>query len=169
MPRDEMSKGYYSDDGGAFTPSCFNQGLFFMVIEQKTLQYGHSVTAGGMTCLSEAKGVTCRRGEERAEHRRIRQQHAHVTRAVIRKPAAQHPGQQRRIDEMIGPGAKFAFEPDPAVVDLDQRSEQIGDRRGVRRRDRSVHAGVAASSAPMARTEAVAEPNANSLCLARKK
>ncbi|KXP02268.1 hypothetical protein HWD35_16290 [Tsukamurella tyrosinosolvens] len=63
MPRDEMSKGYYSDDGGAFTPSCFNQGLFFMVIEQKTLQYGHSVTAGGMTCLSEAKGVTCRRGE----------------------------------------------------------------------------------------------------------
>lgn len=64
MPRDQLSKGYVSQDGGAFTPSCFNQGLFFMVIpEQKTLQYGHSVTAGGVTCVSEARGVTCRRGE----------------------------------------------------------------------------------------------------------
>ncbi|MGC5024217.1 MULTISPECIES: hypothetical protein [unclassified Tsukamurella] len=64
MPRDQLSKGYVSDKGGAFTPSCFNQGLFFMVVpEQKTLQYGHSVTAGGMTCVSEARGVTCRRGE----------------------------------------------------------------------------------------------------------
>ncbi len=64
MPRDQLSKGYVSQDGGTFTPSCFNQGLFFMVVpEQKTLQYGHSVTAGGMTCVSEARGVTCRRGE----------------------------------------------------------------------------------------------------------
>lgn len=64
MPRDKLSKGYVSQAGGAFTPSCFNQGLFFMVIpEQKTLQYGHSVTAGGMTCLSETRGVTCRRGD----------------------------------------------------------------------------------------------------------
>ncbi|CAM3915856.1 hypothetical protein ACXYTP_19570 [Tsukamurella ocularis] len=64
MPRDQLSKGYVSQAGGAFTPSCFNQGLFFMVVpEQKTLEYGHSVTAGGMTCASEAKGVTCRRGD----------------------------------------------------------------------------------------------------------
>ena len=130
---------------------------------------GERVATPGGVQAHQHESVTCRRGEERAEHRRIRQQHAHVTRAVIRQPAAQHPGQQRRIGEMIGPGAKSVFEPDPAVVDLDQRSEQIGDRRGLRRRDRSVHAGVAASSAPMARTEAVAEPNANSLCLARRK
>ncbi|MCS3781388.1 hypothetical protein [Tsukamurella ocularis] len=64
MPRDRLSKGYLSSNGGPFTPSCFNQGVFFMVVpEQKTLQYGHSVTAGGMTCVSETRGVTCRRGE----------------------------------------------------------------------------------------------------------
>ncbi len=63
MPRDRLSKGYVSQDGGAFTPSCFNQGVFFMVVpEQRTLQYGHSLTAGGMTCVSEVRGVTCRRG-----------------------------------------------------------------------------------------------------------
>ncbi|BDH55405.1 hypothetical protein [Tsukamurella sp. PLM1] len=64
MPRDQLSKGYVSVNGGVFEPSCFNQGVFFMVIPgQKTLQYGHSVTAGGMTCVSETRGVTCRRGE----------------------------------------------------------------------------------------------------------
>ncbi|MBS4104035.1 hypothetical protein [Tsukamurella paurometabola] len=63
MPRDRLSKGYFSLQGGPFEPSCFNQGLFFMVIpEQKTLEYGHSVTAGGMTCVSESRGVTCDRG-----------------------------------------------------------------------------------------------------------
>ncbi|NMD56761.1 MULTISPECIES: hypothetical protein [Tsukamurella] len=64
MPRDRLSKGYVSQDGGAFTPSCFNQGLFFMVVpDQKTLEYGHGVTAGGVSCVSETRGVTCRRGE----------------------------------------------------------------------------------------------------------
>lgn len=62
MPRDKLSKGYLSQNGGSFAPSCFNQGVFFMINDQKTLQYGHSVTAGGMTCVSETKGVTCRRG-----------------------------------------------------------------------------------------------------------
>lgn len=63
MPRDQLSKGYASTDGRGFSPSCFNQGLFFMVVpEQRTLPYGHSVTAGDMTCESETRGVTCRRG-----------------------------------------------------------------------------------------------------------
>ncbi|WP_019201159.1 hypothetical protein [Tsukamurella sp. 1534] len=62
MPRDELSKGYVSEKGGPFTASCFNQGVFFQVSDQRTLPYGRSVTAGGMTCRSEEKGVTCTRG-----------------------------------------------------------------------------------------------------------
>lgn len=62
LPRDQLSKGYMSEEGGPFVPSCFNQGFFSMINDQKTLPYGHSVTAGGMTCVSESRGVTCRRG-----------------------------------------------------------------------------------------------------------
>ncbi|TWS20629.1 hypothetical protein FK529_04610 [Tsukamurella asaccharolytica] len=62
MPVEHLSKGYASQDGGPFTPSCFNQGVFALLRDQKTLEYGHSVTAGGMTCTSERRGVTCRRG-----------------------------------------------------------------------------------------------------------
>lgn len=63
MPRDELSKGYYVEDSGIITPSCFNQGLFNATADQKVLPYGHSLIAAGTLCISRIDGVTCTRGE----------------------------------------------------------------------------------------------------------
>lgn len=63
MPRDELSKGYYVDEGEVITPSCFNQGLFNASADQKVLDYGRSLTAAGTVCVSRANGVTCTRAE----------------------------------------------------------------------------------------------------------
>lgn len=63
MPRDELSKGFYVDDSGVITPSCFNQGLFNATADQKVLPYGRSLTAAGTRCVSQIDGVTCTRGE----------------------------------------------------------------------------------------------------------
>ena len=63
LPRDELSKGYYVDDSGVITPSCFNQGLYNASADQKVLPYGRSLTAAGTLCVSRADGVTCTRGE----------------------------------------------------------------------------------------------------------
>jgi hypothetical protein len=63
MSRDELSKGYYVDEGGVITPSCFNQGLFNASADQKVLDYGRSLTAAGTVCVSRADGVTCARAE----------------------------------------------------------------------------------------------------------
>ncbi|AKS34293.1 hypothetical protein [Mycolicibacterium goodii] len=63
MPRDELAKGYYVDDRGGITPSCFNQGNYNVSADQKVLPYGRSLAAGGTLCVSRADGVTCTRGE----------------------------------------------------------------------------------------------------------
>jgi hypothetical protein len=63
MPRDELSKGFYVDDSGVITPSCFTQGLFNATADQKVLPYGHSLAAAGTLCVSRVDGVTCTRGE----------------------------------------------------------------------------------------------------------
>ncbi|GAB3131154.1 hypothetical protein GCM10027289_16910 [Tsukamurella serpentis] len=63
MPPEKLSKGYLSQRGGPFQPSCFSQGVFSSRVDQQTLPYGHSVTSAGVTCVSETRGVTCRRGD----------------------------------------------------------------------------------------------------------
>lgn len=63
MSRDELSKGYYVDEGEVITPSCFNQGLFNASADQKVLDYGRSLTAAGTVCVSRTDGVTCARAE----------------------------------------------------------------------------------------------------------
>lgn len=63
MSHDELSKGYYVDEGEVITPSCFNQGLFNASADQKVLDYGRSLTAAGTVCVSRPDGVTCTRAK----------------------------------------------------------------------------------------------------------
>ena len=70
-----------------------------------------------------------RRHQHRGEERRILQQHADVRRPVRVESLAQRGGERGAVPDVVAPADERVLEVDTAVVDVDQRDQQIGDGR----------------------------------------
>lgn len=56
-PPSSLTRGYYLQAIDV-VPTCFNQG-FFSVENPRVLEYGTSISAHGISCISRLSGVTC--------------------------------------------------------------------------------------------------------------